>query len=98
MSYAEAVRLTQVLSTDPSSHIAAAVHGWDAPVSREWLVLADTFDRLTHLHTDRKAKPEPYPRPFPDPARVRRGKTTRTRGDVLAILNAHGHNLGGDSA
>lgn len=94
MPWGEAVRLTGLLTADPSSTVAAAIHEWETPVSREWLLLADTFDRLTILNVDSKSKPKPYPRPFPDPNTRRRGRTTRSRAEVVLILNAHGHQIG----
>jgi len=63
MGWDEALRLTQQLTLDPSSHVAAAVAGWAHPVSREWAVTADLFD-LQHLVAAGKSKPKPYPRPW----------------------------------
>lgn len=90
MSYGEAIRLTELLLGDPSSQLAATRAGWDAPRTREWFVLADLFD-LTHQSLTKK--PPPYPRPTN--AGVRRGQTSRSRSAVIAILNAHGHQIGG---
>lgn len=88
MSYAEAVRLTQHLARDPASHVCAALSGWEAPRSQEWLLLADTYDATVQAHF-KSAKP--YPRPYPEPGATRRGHTKRSRAEVLAILAAHGH-------
>ena len=92
MSWGEAWRLVEILSMDPSSYVAAAVHEWKSPVSREWLVLADLWDAQA---VQSYQKPKPYPRPFGDPAATRRGRTRKTRAEVIAILNAHGHEIGG---
>lgn len=97
MSFGEARRLTHLLSRDPSSALCAAVQGWDAAVTPEWLLLADLYD-LTHRVA--AAKPQhvkPYPRPFPDPNKRRRGRTTRTRAEVISILRDHGHSIGGSA-
>lgn len=91
MSWGEALRLCEVLASDPSSHVAAAIGRWDHPVSREQAVLMDLFD-LQHAAKSKK-KPKPYPRPWPAEGTRRRGKTTRTRAEVVAILNDHGHQL-----
>jgi len=91
MSYGEAGRLASLLGRDPSSQVAAAREGWPAPHTREWFLLADLFD-LTHHGLARH--PKPYPRP--QRAGQRMGRTTLDRRKVLAILNAHGHDFGGD--
>lgn len=95
MSWGEAIRLTRVLSADPSSQVGAAINEWTAPVPREWLVLADLYDLLQHVNVDPKKRShvKPYPRPFRDPNSRRRGRTTKTRAEVLAILRAHGHDV-----
>lgn len=101
MSWGEAVRLTRTLLKDPSSHVMAAVYAWDAPVSREWLILADVFDVLQIANWQRSggkrsSPPKPYKRPYADPNRKRRGRTNKSRAEVISILNAHGHSIGGD--
>lgn len=62
MSWAEALRLTQILMEDPASQIAAATAGWQYPLSREGLAIRDLYD-LQHRSKSRK-KPKPYPRPW----------------------------------
>lgn len=92
MSWGEAFRLTEILLADPSSTVAAAVYEWKHPLSREGLILADMWDALSHrVYKD----PKPYPRPFPDRSGSRRGHTVKTRAEVVAILNEHGHEIGG---
>lgn len=91
MSWGEAVRLTQLLEQDPSSMVCAALADLDHPFTREWLVLADMWDALAHQVY--KA-PKPYRRPFRDPTATRRGRTTLSRVEVVAILNSHGHEIG----
>ena len=95
MSYAEALRLSQLLARDPSTWLCASVSRWEGPRSTEWLVLADLFD-LTHAaNSDPKKRPKPYPRPYPPEGAIRRGRTKLDRAEVIAILNAHGHQIGG---
>lgn len=68
--------------------MGAAFRQWDEPASRERLVLMDLYDlTLTAPVKDGK----PYPRPWPDPDKNRRGNTTLSREQVLAILAEHGH-------
>jgi hypothetical protein len=75
MSYAEALRLTQLLVSDPSSQVFAALAGWSFPVSREWIVAADHRDSTEFGRVGRRARA--YPRPWTDqPRRIGRGKGT----------------------
>jgi hypothetical protein len=94
ITWGEAMRLLTVLAADPSSHLAAALAGWSHPMSREAMILADLFD--VQLASKSKKKPQPYPRPWVKKgmASKRHGDTAgRSRADVVAILNAHGHQL-----
>ena len=79
MRWGEAVRLTRQLATDPSSHVGAALAGWEHPVSREALVLMDLFD-LQH-RSKAKQTPDPYRRPWPDPNKKQVGTGTRLTPD-----------------
>lgn len=90
MSYGEAVRLTGQLVTDPTSRVAVELMEWDGPRSVEWLLLADLYDAFGQASF---RNPKSYPRPFRDPGSRRLGKTEMTRAQVIAVLNAHGHNL-----
>lgn len=96
MDWGEAIRLTRILRADPSSMLAAAMEGWDHPISREALALMDLFDLDMAVNSGKK-KPKPHPgRPWKPT-----GKTTqrhgdvggRSRAEVVEILNAHGHSL-----
>lgn len=72
-------RLLRVATRDPSSVLYAAQHGWDFPVSRDWIAAADTFDALNALiaiTAQSKRKPKPYPRPWKDTNTSRLGGTT----------------------
>lgn len=61
MSWREAWNLVGVLARDSSSQVGAAMAGWEAPRSAEWLILADLYD-LQH-QSKAKRTPKPYPRP-----------------------------------
>lgn len=62
MSWGEAVRLVEVLASDPSSMLGAAMAGWQYPLTRGELTLRDLYD-LQHK-SKAKRKPKPYPRPW----------------------------------
>lgn len=89
MAWGEAWRLTRLLLTDPSSHVAASVAGWAHPWSREAFVLADLYD-LTHQAHAQKRKPRPYRRPS-DSSSKRFGRATRSQAEIRAALLARGH-------
>lgn len=92
MDWAEAVDLCLILRADPSSMLAAAMEGWEHPISREALVLMDLFD-LEHAVNSGKRKPKPHPgRPFRSDDGVRHGKP-RPMSEVVEILNRFGHNI-----
>lgn len=97
MPWGEAVRLVSRLKDDPTSHVGAVLNEWDRPWSFEWAALADLYDLTQYAHVDqrRRSQVKPYPRPWRAPGSKRRGRTNKSRAEVLAILNAHGHNLGG---
>ena len=92
MTITEAGRLAAGLMLDTSSHTCAAASGWDYPMSREALVLADLFDFYAEPKSRKPYKG--YPRPWPKEESVRTGNAgTRSPADVAAILAAHGHDL-----
>ena len=64
MPWDEAVRLAVLMHNDPTSHICAAVSGWDYPVSNEYLILADWFDYIVKPNVNHGF--EPYRRPWPE--------------------------------
>lgn len=66
----------RVIRSDPSSAIAAAVEGWDRPVSRLELLIMDLWDLTAAAAAGGKKAPT-YPR---DPWKVKTGEVTR-RGD-----------------
>ena len=90
MTFGEAWRLTEIVLADPSTQVAAAVAGWDYPLSRGDITMRDLYD-LQHT-SKAKRKPKPYPRPWPD-----RVKTTLkpspdlTQDEIIAALRFAGH-------
>lgn len=90
----EALDLVRVLRSDPSSMLAAAIEGWDYPLSRTDAILADMWD-LSYAKAGAK-KSERYPRPYKtsDSTSKRRGNAAgRSREEVIMILRAHGHEM-----
>lgn len=75
-----------VLRREPRSWLHAAIAGWQHPVSREWIALADLYD-ITAAR-GMKRRPQPYPRPMTTRTKKIGGKRTvrRTLSDALAIL------------
>jgi hypothetical protein len=93
MTYGEAWRQTFILMGDPSSQVAAALGGWEHPVSRLDLVLRDLYD-LQHMKAAAGSKktPKPYPRPWP--LKVSQGFAPGadvTQSQILDALRAAGH-------
>ena len=94
VGWGEAIRLVGILRADPSSALAAAMEGWDHPISREALILMDLFDLDMAVNAGKK-KPKPYPRPWKQKTNVQKHGNVggRTRAEIVAILNGVGHNL-----
>lgn len=98
MSWGEALRLTERLATDSSSFVAAALAGWDHPVSHGSIVLMNLFD-LTHQIAwaqggGKGSKPKPYPRPWTQTDTGRRKAKpdeSLTQAEIVAALRAAGH-------
>lgn len=92
-TWGKSIRMVKILRADPSSALAAAIEGWDHPISREALILMDIFD-LDHAINSKKT-PKPHSgRPWKqdDERRERRGNAAgRTREQVVAILRRFGH-------
>ncbi|WP_051549262.1 hypothetical protein [Nocardioides sp. URHA0032] len=98
ITLAEVARLAVILRRDPSSAVAAALEGWDYPISREALAILDLYDLTMAANNDsKKGRPKPHGgRPWPlDNKQERRWGNTggRSREEVVAILNALGHSL-----
>lgn len=94
MSWGEAYRLTQQLSSDPASAVGAALAGWEHPASREALAVMNLFDLMHQVAWaqggKKGAKPKPHPRPWPDATRSRT-KPTVSQAEVIAALRMAGH-------
>lgn len=98
MGWGEAIRVLRILRADPSSMVAAAAEGWSHPISREALALLDLYDLTMAANSSGKGpKPKPHSgRPFDTSGKKTQqyGNTGgRSRAEVVAILNARGHNL-----
>lgn len=93
MPWSEALDLIRILRGDPSSQVATSAEGWDYPLSRTDAILADMWD-LSYAKAGAK-KRERYPRPFKERGSTQKWGDTggRSREEVVAILNAHGHSL-----
>jgi hypothetical protein len=95
VSWHEAWLLTQQLLADPTSHLAAALAGWDYPASRETLALADLFDLTVAANTDKRKRGRAgrYARPFPLRDAARSAKPGVDQARVRAALAARGHDM-----
>ena len=78
-------RLLRVATRDTSSVLFAEQHGWDFPVSREWIQTADLLDAFYAANAGR-GKPKPYPRPWKDNNSSRLGKTTLSPAEAREVL------------
>jgi hypothetical protein len=95
MAWGEALRHVNTLTLDPSSAVAAAVAGWDYPISREAIVQADLFD-LQHQIAwaqggGKGPKPKPYPRPWHQEKRRAKPDSSLTQDEIIAALRSAGH-------
>lgn len=79
----EAVLLARALMRDPRSRLHAVEAGWDHPISREWLLLADLWD-LELQKAVQRGRFKPYPRPFGK--QKLGGRRRRTASEALSIL------------
>lgn len=71
--------LVEELLTDPSSHLSAAYFGWDYPVTREWIVIADHLDFVASANKKNKPRSRPWDV-------KRKGKTNLPPADAKAAL------------
>lgn len=84
MTWGEALRQTQILCNDPSSQVFAAQAGWEFPVSREWIVLAQHRDEWAYSRAGRKA--EPLNRPWGGRTVTRVGKGHLSPDEFRALV------------
>ncbi len=78
-------RLLRVATREPSSVLFAATHGWDFPVTREWIQTADHIDAFYAANSNGR-RPKPYPRPWQDNNTSRLGKTDLTPAEAREVL------------
>lgn len=97
MSWGEALRVTERLSLDPSSHVAAAISGWDHPITFEAIVAMNQYDldhQIAWAQGGKKGgRPKPYPRPWPTTKTKRKTKpdASLTQDQIIAALRMAGH-------
>ncbi len=85
VSWLEAVYLVSVLMRDPSSWLCAARSEWEFPASREFMVLAHTYDLTARINS--KQRPKPYPTPWENANKTKIGsKKPQDRNTVLSVL------------
>lgn len=83
--------LVRELLADHTSRVAMAVGGLDRPLSPEFLVLADVYDLLAYVNSDKagRARLRRYPRGVPE----RTNTTGATQDEVDAAMRALGHTI-----
>lgn len=94
MSWEEAWSLTNMLTSDPSSRVGAAVQGWSYPLSREAMALADLYDvtLMSNVDKRKRGRVKPYPRPWETNTDTHRSsKPTVGQETIRAALAARGH-------
>ena len=85
MPIGEAIRLTEVLSADLSSHLCASLNGLKYPWPREADVMANLFDLVGSALAGKKHKP--YPRPWQGQRTKKLGNAGgRSRAEVVELL------------
>lgn len=89
MSWGEALRLTGILLSDPSSQVAAQYSGWDHPLSRELILLLDLFDLGGYWAAGKKHEPHPM-RPV---VKKKRKAPVLSQAQILKVLRDAGHTL-----
>lgn len=61
MPWGEALRLTHILASDPSSQVSAALSGWSRPASFEEIATTNLLEVYIGAHVKH---PTPLPRPW----------------------------------
>ena len=84
VSWLEAIYLVSVLPRDVSSCLYASQNEWTFAVSREWLVLKDTYELNAAIAT--RKVPKPYPGPWQAKNENKLGASNQRRDDVLKKL------------
>ena len=89
MGWGEALRLTRLLAADPSSHVAAAVGGWQFPASREYLAAKTAVDNYVAVKTAKRgAKLSQLPSPWDKPPE-RIGTASMSIEELRKVLDRH---------
>lgn len=83
-SITEVEACISVVARDPASPLHAAIHGWDAPASWEWMILANIFDSSEANRLNKKFKP--MKRPWPKQGAERIGRTSLSNDEARALL------------
>lgn len=93
IGWMEGYLLTRALLRDPSTRIQAAMAEWAHPFSHEARILADLYDALVAVNTDKKHKSRirPYPRPWPDENWKTSAPPKASQAEVRAALARRGH-------
>jgi len=80
------------LMTDPGTMVFAAMQGWDYPMSREAMALADLYDvaALDLTRGSKGPKPKPYPRPWRRDRQTHKYGTVIRPDQVRAVLEGFG--------
>ncbi|MGG7507971.1 hypothetical protein [Plantibacter sp. YIM 135249] len=84
VSVTEVAACLSVAARDPESVLHAAIHGWDHPVSREWMMLANIFDSSEANRLGKKFKP--MKRPWPERGAQRIGHTALSPDQAMRLL------------
>lgn len=69
MTITEAARQVRWLATDPGTALVASLNGWEHPISRTEIVLADLFDVVHDALTEGKVDPHSIRPTTPRPVR-----------------------------
>lgn len=91
--WGEAIRLADALAADPSSHVCAALNGWQYPIDRSTLAVADLFDLTVAMNTPKGHTPKRYPRPWDPPPKRLGDPSQHSQETVIAALRARGHGI-----
>lgn len=89
MSWREALDLVTELAGDPSSHVAAALAGWQFPASREWLALKVMADNYVAAKTSRRGAKLHQMLDPTDKPKKHVGTAAMSTTDMQAVLAAH---------
>lgn len=85
MDYPEALRLSRVLASDMTSQVAAALNGWQEPVSPIYLAIKTLVDNDVASKTEKRAKLTRLRDPFAPPPK-RLGNASLSIPELRALL------------